>query len=154
MNASSEVLQADPAVDDVLARHHALMRSQSPAESCHVMTGDELRAAGARLFALREAGRVLAIGALKPFGDAMELKSMHTIAEARGAGVARRLLVHLVEQARDARARALYLETGSGSAHRAARALYEGAGFVLCPPFGDYTEDPESVFMRLDLAAR
>ncbi|MEJ6390576.1 GNAT family N-acetyltransferase [Gymnodinialimonas ulvae] len=147
MSAISEVLQADPAVDDVLARHHALMRSQSPAESCHVMTGDELRAAGARLFALREAGRVLAIGALKPFGDAMELKSMHTIAEARGAGVARRLLVHLVAQAQGAHAKALYLETGSGAAHMAARALYERAGFVLCPPFGDYTEDPESVFM-------
>ena len=31
--------------------------------------------------------------------------------------------------------------------------LYRGAGFLECAPFGDYAEDPDSVFMSLDLAA-
>ena len=29
----------------------------------------------------------------------------------------------------------------------AARRLYESFGFTYCPPFGDYVEDPHSVFM-------
>ena len=28
-----------------------------------------------------------------------------------------------------------------------AQRLYEGFGFAYCPPFGDYVEDPNSVFM-------
>jgi putative acetyltransferase len=32
-----------------------------------------------------------------------------------------------------------------------ARTLYEQAGFSYCPPFGDYVEDPNSVFMTRTL---
>ena len=152
MIAIAEARGPDPALEAVLARHHALMRSQSPEESCHVMTAEELRASGARLFAARDAGGVLGIGALKPIAEGVELKSMHTVAEARGRGVARELLAHLLTEARASGAAAVFLETGSGADHRAARGLYEGAGFCTCPPFGDYIEDPESVFMRLALA--
>jgi putative acetyltransferase len=33
----------------------------------------------------------------------------------------------------------------------AARTLYASFGFEPCGPFGDYVEDPNSVFMRLRL---
>lgn len=33
-----------------------------------------------------------------------------------------------------------------------ARALYAGAGFAPCGPFGDYGPSPNSVFMTLRLA--
>jgi putative acetyltransferase len=36
-------------------------------------------------------------------------------------------------------------------AFAAARALYAGFGFIMCPPFGTYVLDPNSVFMTLDL---
>jgi putative acetyltransferase len=147
----SRVEGEDPAVDEVLARHHALMRTLSPEESCHVMTSAELRASGAQVHAVREGDRVLGVAALKPFGSAVELKSMHTVSEARGRGVGARLLGHLVGIARADGASTVFLETGSGEGHAAARALYMRAGFVETGPFGTYREDPESVFMRLDL---
>jgi putative acetyltransferase len=33
----------------------------------------------------------------------------------------------------------------------AARQLYEGFGFTYCAPFGEYIEDPNSVYMTLEL---
>lgn len=149
----SEVTAADAAVEDVLARHHALMRSTSPEESCHVMTGAELRASGARVFRVAdEDGQVLGIGALKPLGpEAVELKSMHTLSEARGRGVAAVLLAGLLTEAGRIGAREVLLETGSAEEFAPARRLYERAGFVECPPFGDYVEDPLSTFMQKPL---
>ena len=139
----------DPGVDTLLESHHALMSSQTPAESCHVMTGADLRAAGAQIYALRDAaGEVLAIGALKPLADgSVELKSMHTTEAARGRGLGRAVLGHLVEESRRLGAREVLLETGSGTEFAAARKLYEGAGFGYRGPFADYVEDPLSVFL-------
>jgi putative acetyltransferase len=45
----------------------------------------------------------------------------------------------------------LSLETGSGPAFEPAHALYRKYGFVYCPPFGDYPDDPFSRFMTLEL---
>ena len=55
----------------------------------------------------------------------------------------------------EARARGyerLSLETGAQPPFDAARRLYASAGFTVCGPFGDYREDPNSVFMQLRLA--
>jgi putative acetyltransferase len=148
------VSEHDAQVDALLARHAALMRALSPAESCHVMTAEALVASGATVYALRDAtGDVMAVGALKPLGNGgVELKSMHTAAEARSRGLGRALLVQLLEAARGAGATDAWLETGSADEFAPARALYEGAGFAFCAPFGDYVEDPLSVFMHRSLA--
>lgn len=148
-----EVVAPDAAVDALMAAHVALMQSQSPAESCHVMTADALRASGARVFAGRDrSGRVLAIGAFKPLADdAAELKSMHCAEALRGQGLGRALLSHLRVEARTSGFRTLWLETGSAPGFAAARALYRSEGFVDCPPFGDYAADPLSVFMTCAL---
>ncbi|MDA7426321.1 GNAT family N-acetyltransferase [Thalassococcus lentus] len=144
------VNNADPQVEALLEAHHALMRATSPEESCHVMTADALRQSGAQVFALRDDTKgVTAVGALKPFGtDSVELKSMHTAGALRGQGLGRMLLSALLETARQQGAKAAYLETGTADDFAAARALYQGAGFSECPPFGDYTLDPLSVFMH------
>lgn len=148
MNGVFRVAEGDARVDDLLARHHALMRSQSPEESCHVLTSDELRASGARVFACEEGGAVVAVGAWTWLeAGAVEIKSMHVAAEARGRGLAARMLAHLLDSARAEGARSAWLETGSRAPFAAARALYARAGFTLCPPFGAYVPDPESVFM-------
>ncbi|MBS0126232.1 GNAT family N-acetyltransferase [Thetidibacter halocola] len=144
----------DVQVDALLERHAALMRSLSPAESCHVMTAEALAASGATVHALRDAaGTVMAVGALKPLGDGgVELKSMHTAAETRGRGLGQTLLAHLLRAARQSGATDAWLETGSAPEFAPARTLYERAGFAYCPPFGDYAEDPLSVFMHRRLA--
>jgi hypothetical protein len=43
------------------------------------------------------------------------------------------------------------LETGAAAAFEPAQRLYESFGFSCCRPFGDYVEDPNSVFMTLRL---
>ncbi len=72
---------------------------------------------------------------------------MHVLAEDRGRGLSRRMLEHLVDQAKAAGFARLSLETGVQPTFIAARALYERAGFVTCPPFEGYWDDPNSVFM-------
>jgi len=47
--------------------------------------------------------------------------------------------------------RRLSLETGSMAAFGPARQLYAACGFTYCEPFGDYVNDPNSVFMTLEL---
>jgi putative acetyltransferase len=43
------------------------------------------------------------------------------------------------------------LETGTGAAFAAARALYAAAGFEPCAPFGSYTVNPHSACLTLEL---
>jgi len=74
------------------------------------------------------------------------------VAEARGRGLARVLLEHLLQQARGLGYQRLSLETGVEPVFAAARGLYEKAGFTECPPFEGYTLDPNSVFMTRTLA--
>jgi putative acetyltransferase len=80
-----------------------------------------------------------------------ELKSMRTDPRRRGQRVARRLLEHLLRDASKRDIRRISLETGSQDFFAPARALYTSVGFVPCPPFGSYREDPSSVFMTKQL---
>ena len=41
----------------------------------------------------------------------------------------------------------LSLETGSQDFFAPARALYAAHGFVPCPPFGHYVDDPNSTYL-------
>lgn len=141
----------DPSAADVralLQRHFDLMRANSPEESCHVMAPDALSAADVTLLGARRDGVLLGVGALSDIGgNHGELKSMHTAAEARGQGVARQLLRGLVNQAINRQMTRVSLETGTAPDFAAARALYLSEGFVTCPPFGSYVNDPLSTFM-------
>ncbi len=64
----------------------------------------------------------------------------------RGKGIADAVLVALTGAARDAGLTLMRLETGHTlyAAHR----LYERHGFTRRGPFGDYTDDPLSLFME------
>ncbi len=137
-----------PDVNALLLRHHALMRASSPEESCHVMDPAELLEAGVTLLTAHDGDQLLGVGALKALdGTHGELKSMHTAQEARGRGVARALLVALMDRARADGLTRLSLETGTAALFAPARGLYAANGFAPCAPFADYTEDPLSVFM-------
>ena len=139
-------------VAELLNRHLDMMRGQTPSESCHVMSADDLFAAGARIFALRDDGMTLGIAALKPLDDSHgELKSMHTRSEARGRGVGGALVQRILTEARDLGLARVSLETGSEAPFAPARRLYERHGFSYCPPFAGYAEDPLSVFMTRTL---
>jgi putative acetyltransferase len=78
---------------------------------------------------------------------------MHTAVEARGRGVGRAVVRHLLAVARENGCERVSLETGSMEAFLPARELYESFGFSYCPPFGDYAPDPNSVFLTRVLSA-
>jgi putative acetyltransferase len=72
-------------------------------------------------------------------------------ASVRGQGVGRLLLDHALAEARRSGATRVSLETGVAPVFDAARALYTGAGFTPCAPFGAYHPDRHSTFLTLAL---
>lgn len=139
-------------VRPLLERHLALMFEQSAPEDVHALDVDALADPAVTFYAARRDGAVLAVGALQRLTpEHVELKSMHTAAQARGQGVARALLDHLLDAARAAGFRRISLETGTQDGFASARRLYARAGFVECGPFGDYVASPASTFLTREL---
>lgn len=144
----------DPDLDVLFQRHVEDMHADTPPGSIHMLPREALQAEGIAFYVLRATDGVpLAMGAIKRLGDGTEgeLKSMHVLAEHRGRGLSRRLLEVLMIEAGAAGMRRLSLETGTQPTFVAARALYARSGFRECGPFGDYTDDPNSVFMTRSL---
>jgi putative acetyltransferase len=139
-------------VQELLAGHLADMFATSPADSVHALDSAALSGPAITFWTAREESEVLGCGALKLLVTGQgEIKSMRTAAHARGRGIATLLLSHIVDEARRTGCRRLYLETGSQDFFAPARRLYQRHGFSTCPPFGDYGEDPNSVYMTLAL---
>lgn len=74
-------------------------------------------------------------------GDA-EIKRMYVTPEARGLGLARRLLAALEADAAAAGRTRMVLETGTKQPE--AIALYESSGYTPCAKFGEYRHEPLS----------
>ena len=156
-----EIERDDPARADVrqlLDEHLADMFATSPADSVHALDHSALSAPGVTFWTARQDGVLLGCGALKELGglggsggSAGEIKSMRTTPAARGRGVAGLLLTRIMTEAQHRGFDSLYLETGSQDFFAPARRLYGRHGFTVCPPFADYTLDPNSVFMCLAL---
>lgn len=138
---------------DLIAIHARTMLAASPPESCHFLPIEGLRDPTVSVWSMWEEGRLIGCGALKDLGDGSgEIKSMHTREALRGRGLGRVMLEFILGEARRRGYTALRLETGSMDAFLPARRLYEAYGFTYCGPFGDYVDDPNSVFMTLKLA--
>lgn len=143
---------ADPQVAALIARHIAYGDAHYAAESNHHLSIADHAALGVTLWAAWQGVRCLGMAGMKPFtAQDAELKSMHVLDTARGAGVGRALVVHVMADARLHGVTHLWLETGSRDASAAARRLYERLGFAYCAPFAHYRPDPESVFMTCAL---
>jgi putative acetyltransferase len=139
-------------VGAVLARHLAVMHANTPPAHVHALPAERLRDPAVTLFGARCAGVLLGVGAIRRLDAAhAELKSMHTLSEARGQGVGRAMLTHLLAVAAASGYERVSLETGTMAAFEPARTMYESAGFVPCQPFGEYTDNPYSVCMTLTL---
>ena len=145
----------DPARPDVTAllqEHLADMVATSPPESVHALDVEALRHPSIVFVTARGHGMLLGCAALKVMDSSQaEIKSMRTSSTARGRGVGRALLSHLIELARERGYTRLSLETGTQSYFEPARALYASAGFTPTGPFGSYTLDPNSAYLTLRL---
>lgn len=141
-----------PEIAALLQVHLDHMHATSPPESAHALDLEGLRAPEITFWTVWDGDTLLGCGALKELdAEHGEIKSMHTAQAARGKGVARRMLQHIIETARQRGYRRLSLETGGTQDFAAAHGLYGSFGFQLCGPFADYVLDPFSVFMTLEL---
>lgn len=141
-----------PQVAALLQEHLDDMAEHSPADSCHALDLEGLRVPEVRFWCAWDGDALAGCGALKRLDDTHgEIKSMRTARSHLRQGIAARLLQTVVDDARAQGLRRLSLETGAPEAFAPARELYTRFGFLECAPFGDYREDPYSVFMTLEL---
>lgn len=142
----------DPDVRALLERHLTFCLTETPPEHSFALDVTGLLDPAVTLFSYRDDGTVLGVGALRELDPAHgELKSMHTAAEARGRGVGRTMLRHLLSVARSRGYRRVSLETGTTAGFSAARAMYESVGFAPAEPFGGYPLTGDNAFYSLAL---
>jgi len=142
------------AIRALLAEHLRSMHEISPPESVHALDLDGLRAPDVTFWSAWADGELLGCGALKELDAGHgEIKSMRTADAHLRRGVAAAMLRHLLAEARRRGYARVSLETGSQPPFEPARRLYASFGFVPCGPFAGYAEDPNSVFMTLELRA-
>ena len=145
----------DPRTPDItalLGAHLDFSRQASPSEHVHALDMDRLIDPAITFFTARRDGLLLGMGALRELDPTRaELKSMHVQRSARGQGVGRAMVLHLLSVATERHYSWLGLETGTMEEFAPARALYRSVGFSVCPPFGDYTVNPFSTCMSLQL---
>jgi putative acetyltransferase len=136
-----------PEVRSMLARLDAYCAALYPAESNHLMDIESLMQDGVLFLVARDVdGSAVGCAALVNRDGYGEVKRMFVDERKRGLGTGRKLLDHLAMFARMAGLGVLRLETGIHQPE--AIGLYERAGFVRRAPFGDYAQDPLSLFME------
>lgn len=144
---------AAPYVADLLS-HHLTELASVMGEHAFALDSSGLSAPEVTFWTAWRGDQLAGFAALKVLGNGEgEVKSMRAAPEARGTGVGRALLDHVVAEARTAGLHRLYLETGTAPLHQPAIALYRKSGFASCPPFADYEASPHNQFMVLDLNA-
>lgn len=139
-------------VISLIGEHLHGMSLHSPPESIHALGLKDLKKPGITFWTAWDGNQLMGCGALKELDPLHgELKSMRTASAYLRKGVAQAMLEYIMNEAKRRGYKKMSLETGSMEAFSPARKLYEKYGFSYCPPFGDYTEDPNSVFMSREL---
>jgi putative acetyltransferase len=139
-------------IAELLGEHLQCMAAVSPPESRHALNLDGLRQPNITFWSAWLNLELAGCGALKEL-DAThgEIKSMRTASKYLRRGVGSFVLRHLISEAARRGYRRLSLETGAMQYFAPAHALYQKFGFKKCLPFSGYREDPNSLFMTLEL---
>jgi putative acetyltransferase len=139
-----------PEIAALLEAHTAELRAISPPESKHALDLEGLRTPDTSFWTVWDGNALVGCGALKDLGDGhAELKSMRVVRAYTGRGIASMLMRHIIGEARARGLQRISLETGSMAFFEPARRLYRKHGFQPCGPFGNYVDDPNSVFMTM-----
>ena len=150
----AQIVEARPDSSDALAliaELDAHLGSRGyPQESRHGYSVQKLLREGVAFFIARCDGASVACGGVQIYGvEYAELKRMYVRPAFRGRGLGRSILNHLAEYARRRSAATLRLETGIYEL--AAIGFYEGFGFRRRLPFGEYRNDPFSLYYEKKL---
>lgn len=140
-----------PDIDRLLAISDAVAARLYPGEFRRPLTGRALADTEARMFVARDASRqALGCAALIDLPDGIaELKRMIVDPQHAGQGVGRKLLLGLLQTAKERGIRSVVLEVGIRNVE--ARRLYESVGFRDRGPFGRYEQTPIATFMQIDV---
>ncbi|WP_282705685.1 GNAT family N-acetyltransferase [Pseudomonas syringae] len=123
-----------------------------PPESRHSLDLASLKQPNVLFAVARDStGQAIGCGAIVLCPEFGELKRMYVCPRGRGQGVAKNLLALLESRAIGCGCKLVVLETGPYQ--HEALALYASSGYERRGPFGDYTNDPLSVFMQKHIAA-
>ena len=124
-----------------------LMAHPYPPQSRHAFSVEKLLREQVVFFLTRYEGQLAGCGGIKIFdGDYGEVKRMYVRPEFRGKGLGKAMLRWLSEYAQARKLGILRLETGIYEVE--AIGLYTGFGFERRAPFGEYVEDPLSVYLE------
>jgi putative acetyltransferase len=141
---------ASPAARELIERLDGYLTGLYPAESNHLLPVESLRQPNVTFLTASVDGEIAGCGAfVNQGGEYAEIKRMFVLPEFRGLKLGRRILEELESLARTSGLRLACLETGIHQSE--ALLLYEKAGYQRRGPFGDYPEDPLSVFMEKKL---
>jgi GNAT superfamily N-acetyltransferase len=129
----------------LISELEAALEPLYPSESRHGYSVEKLLREEVAFFIIWQDGLAAGCGGIKLFGKEYgEVKRMYVRPQFRGLGLAKLMLNHLTEYAREQGVRLLRLETGIYQ--REAIGLYERMGFRSVPHFAEYHEDPLSRF--------
>ncbi len=130
-----------------------LMAHPYPPQSRHAFSVEKLLRERVVFFITRYEGQLAGCGGIKIFdGDYGEVKRMYVRPEFRGRGLGKAMLGYLSDYARERELSILRLETGIYEVE--AIGLYLGFGFARRAPFGEYVEDPLSVYLERRICGR
>ena len=135
----------------LIAELEALLDPLYAQESRHGYSVEKLLQQGVDFFVLRYGGEPAGCCGIEFFGSEYgEIKRMYVRPQFRGLGLGKQMLDHLLDYGRQYDVGLLRLETGIYQEE--AIQLYERYGFRRIPPFGDYKEDPLSLFYEKSVA--
>ena len=124
----------------------ALQQYPYPPESRHAFSVEKLIREGVAFFLAYCDGQLAACGGVKLFVDYGEVKRMYVRPRFRAKGLGKAILNHLAEHARANGMDTLRLETGIYQVE--AIGLYDSWGFARRGPFGDYKNDPNTIYFE------
>lgn len=140
-----------PDVRGLIAELDAYQTALYPPESNHLLDITALKAPHVLFAVARDANQTaVGCGAVVLLDGYGELKRMFVPPEQRGRGIAKAIMAHLEVLSAQRACYLLRLETGILQTD--AHGLYARAGYVRCGRYGDYPDDPLSVFMEKRIA--
>ena len=137
-----------PEVNKLLTKHFIELRAASPEGSAHVLDIPGLKVSSIKFWSLWENENLFGCGALKFLDENHgEFKSIRVHDKFRGKGNGKKVIKHLIDEAKKFKIKRLSIETGAGKFFAPARKLFENFGFKPCPPFAHYKEDVNSLYL-------
>jgi putative acetyltransferase len=143
-----EVDPREPEITAILQTHLDFCRASTPAEHVYALDVSKLVAPNITVFAAKLDGEFVGVGAVRIFEEShAEIKSMHTLLKARGKGISKVLVQHMLDFARQKGVTRMSLETGTNEAFKPARELYKSFGFIESEAFSDYVLSEDNMCM-------